>query len=178
MKRIAIIYAAVTAPELFDVCAFRRALGCFPTGVGVVTTLVGGLARGITVNSFTSVSLDPPLILWCIDARSSRSPAFTAAKAFTISVLAREHEMVSARLATPGEHGLDGLELVETALGPPAIADALAVLECTQETLHEAGDHTIIVGRVARFTWRKNGEPLVFFRGRYGALARTGEFVA
>jgi len=158
----------------FDTRAFRYALGCFPTGVTVVTVGAGAAHIGMTVNSFASVSLDPPLVLWCMDLRSSHYQAFTKAKNFTISMLGSKHETVSVRLAKPGEHDLGGLELTPTENGPPGLADALAVLECVREKEHEAGDHTIIVGRVLRFSWHKTGAPLVFFRGRYGALAESG----
>ena len=157
-----------------DTRALRNALGCFPTGVTVVTAGADKAHMGITVNSFASVSLDPPLVLWCVDRRSSRYRTFTTADNFTISILRSDHQAVSARLAKPGEHKLDGLELVETGNGAPGLADALAILECARETVHDAGDHGIIVGRVLRFTWHKTGEPLVFFRGRYGTVCEEG----
>jgi 4-hydroxyphenylacetate 3-hydroxylase, reductase component len=156
----------------FDTRAFRQALGCFPTGVAVVTTSgPDSDHRGITVNSFTSVSLDPPLVLWCIDRKSDRFPAFTKAKAYTISLLGTVHEAVSSRLAKQGAHSLEGIDLIETKLGPPALADALAFFECESEAVHQGGDHAILVGRVLRFAKREAGAPLVFFQGRYGALA-------
>lgn len=153
-----------------DTRAFRQALGSFPTGVAVVTAGEGA-PIGITVNSFTSVSLNPPLVLWCIDRKSDRFDAFARAKAFTISVLGTAHEAVSARLARQGAHNLDGIDLLPTRLGPPALGDALAFFECEKEALHAGGDHVILLGRVVRFTRRDAGAPLVFFRGRYGALA-------
>jgi flavin reductase (DIM6/NTAB) family NADH-FMN oxidoreductase RutF len=162
-----------SVPELFDARAFRDALGQFPTGVAVVTASVGGETShiGITVNSFSAVSLDPPLVLWCIDRRSRRHDAFVAAPSFTVSILSAEHKAVSARLAGAGEHNLDGLALLETRLGPPALADCLAVFECTRETVMPGGDHSVLLGRVQRFHRREDGAPLVFFRGRYSALA-------
>jgi 4-hydroxyphenylacetate 3-hydroxylase, reductase component len=157
-----------------DTRTLRFALGCFPTGVTVVTAASDQARMGITVNSFASVSLDPPLVLWCVDRRSSRYRTFTTAKNFTISILRTDHQAVSARLAKPGEHKLDGLDLVETESGAPGLADALAILECAHEAVHDAGDHAIIVGRVLRFSWHKTGEPLVFFRGRYGTVREIG----
>jgi flavin reductase (DIM6/NTAB) family NADH-FMN oxidoreductase RutF len=156
----------------FDTRAFRHALGCFPTGVAVVTA-TGEAVMGITVNSFTSVSLDPPLVLWCLHKDSQRYHPFTKAKGYTISVLGTEHETLSARLAKPGEHKLDGVELIATELGPPALADALAVFECESHAVHDGGDHGILVGRVVRFARRDAGAPLVFYRGRYGALSKA-----
>ena len=140
----------------------------------MVTARAGGALMGITVNSFASVSLEPPLVLWCADRKSRRYEAFTTVGEFAISVLSSDHQKVSARLATPGEHSLEGLELIETECGAPGLADALALFECRREAVHEGGDHAIIVGRVTRFAWRQTGQPLVFFRGSYGALAESG----
>ena len=156
----------------FDTKAFRAALGCFPTGIAVMTAGSAQTSHiGITVNSFTSVSLDPPLVLWCIDRRSRRHDAFVAAPGFTVSILSAEHKAVSARLAGAGEHNLDGLALLQTKLGPPALADCLAVFECARETVASGGDHSVLIGRVLRFHRQEGGEPLVFFRGRYSGLA-------
>jgi flavin reductase (DIM6/NTAB) family NADH-FMN oxidoreductase RutF len=163
----------VLSQEPFDTRAFRDALGQFPTGVAVVTASVGGETShiGITVNSFTAVSLDPPLVLWCIDRRSRRHDAFVAAPSFTVSILSAEHKAVSARLAGAGEHNLDGMALLETELGPPALADCLAVFECARQTVVPGGDHSVLIGRVLRFHRQEGGAPLVFFRGRYSGLA-------
>ncbi len=161
----------------FDVRAFRTALGCFPTGVAVVTVKPSDRdAMGITVNSFASVSLDPPLLLWCLDRNSDRFDAFTTAPGFAISILGIVHETVSSRLAKRGMHRLDGIDLLPTEIGAPALADALAVFECASEAVYPGGDHAVLIGRVLRFACRHEGEPLVFFRGRYGELAeRRGE---
>jgi 4-hydroxyphenylacetate 3-hydroxylase, reductase component len=155
----------------FDTRAFRQALGSFPTGVAVVTAGEGQHV-GITVNSFTSVSLDPPLVLWCIDRRSDRFEAFTHARTFTISVLGTAHEAVSARLSKQGSHSLEGIELLPTQLGPPALGEALAWFECEKHAFYDAGDHAILLGRVINFSRHEAGAPLVFFQGRYGALAQ------
>ena len=167
-----------------DSRAFRNALGCFPTGVVVVTAgPVADAAKlnksvdghfGITVNSFTSVSLDPPLLLWCMDRRSRRHDIFVKAAGFTVSILGTDHKEVSSRLARPGEHALDGIALIETELGPPALADSLAVFECAVEKMMEAGDHTILLGRVLRFSCPSASAPLVYFRGKYSALDQNG----
>jgi flavin reductase (DIM6/NTAB) family NADH-FMN oxidoreductase RutF len=156
----------------FDIPAYRQALGSFPTGVAVVTATDAGHHVGITVNSFTSVSLDPPLILWCMDRRSGRHALFADAASFVVNILGTEHKAVSARLARPGEHRLDGIPLLATELGPPALADSLAVFECAAEQKLQAGDHTILIGRVLRFASHSKSAPLVFFGGRYSALAQ------
>jgi flavin reductase (DIM6/NTAB) family NADH-FMN oxidoreductase RutF len=156
----------------FDTRAFRTALGSFPTGVAVITTRASVEHHlGITVNSFASVSLDPPLVLWCMDKKSDRHHVFTKARSYTVSILGTEHQEVSSRLAKQGSHSLDGIALRETKLGPPALADALAVFECEAAQIHDAGDHSILIGRVIHFSRHEHGAPLVFFRGKYGALA-------
>jgi flavin reductase (DIM6/NTAB) family NADH-FMN oxidoreductase RutF len=164
----------MTFDASFDFRAFRNALGCFPTGIAVMTASSSEASHiGITVNSFTSVSLDPPLVLWCIDRRSRRYPAFAEAPGFTVSILASGHKAVSARLAGAGEHSLDGIGLIPTELGPPALADSLAIFECARESIQDAGDHAILIGRVLRFaSHAEAGAPLVYFQGRYGALAQ------
>jgi flavin reductase (DIM6/NTAB) family NADH-FMN oxidoreductase RutF len=158
----------------FDIKGFRDAMGAFPTGIAVITAASQEMSHiGITVNSFTSVSLEPPLVLWCIDRRSRRYPHFEQAPGFTVSILASGHREVSARLARAGEHNLDGIALIPTELGPPALADSLAIFECARESVQEAGDHAILIGRVLRFARHDAaGAPLVYFRGRYGALAQ------
>jgi flavin reductase (DIM6/NTAB) family NADH-FMN oxidoreductase RutF len=153
-----------------DSRAFRDALGRFPTGVAVVTAAGTDSHFGITVNSFTSVSLDPPLLLWCMDRRSRRHEVFVKAAGFTVSILGTDHKDVSSRLARPGEHSLNDIALIETELGPPALADSLAIFECAAEKKVEAGDHTILLGRVLRFSCPSASAPLVFFRGKYSAL--------
>ena len=158
----------------FDIKGLREALGCFPTGIAVMTAASQEMSHiGITVNSFTSVSLEPPLVLWCIDRRSRRYPHFAQAPGFTVSILASGHREVSTRLARAGEHNLDGIALIPTELGPPALADSLAIFECARESVQDAGDHAILIGRVLRFARHDAaGAPLVFFRGKYGALAQ------
>jgi len=157
-----------------DIKGLREALGCFPTGIAVMTASSQEMSHiGITVNSFTSVSLEPPLVLWCIDRRSRRYPHFAQAPGFTVSILASGHREVSTRLARAGEHNLDGIALIPTELGPPALADSLAIFECARESVQDAGDHAILIGRVLRFARQDAaGAPLVYFRGKYGALAQ------
>lgn len=155
----------------FNARAYRNALGSFPTGVVVVTAQSADRQpMGITVNSFASVSLEPPLVLWCVDRRSARFHTFAAATGFTISVLGATHQGVSARLAKPGAHRLDGIALKPTKIGAPALAEALAIFECTREAIYPGGDHQILVGRVQRFMAQRQSVPLVFFRGKYGVF--------
>lgn len=151
----------------FDARAFRNALGCFPTGIVVVTAGTPGNWRGITVNSFASLSLDPPLILWSIAKTSRRYLTFTNAAEFTVSVLGEADRAAAEAIAVAGEGELTAVELEECE--PPAIKGAIAVFECAREALHDGGDHVIVVGRVKEFRHR-DGAPLTFFRGRYGKI--------
>lgn len=153
----------------FDRREFRNALGSFPTGIVVVTAGEGGNLRGITVNSFASVSLDPPLILWCIAKSSRRYDLFTKAAEFTVSVLSEGERAAAEAIATAGEGELAGVAWEACETGPAAIAGAVAVFECTREVLYDGGDHIIIVGRVHTFRQR-DGAPLTFLRGRYGKI--------
>lgn len=150
---------------------FRAALGRFASGITIMSTLQDGVAHAMTANAFTSVSLDPPLVLWCLKKDSQRYNVFAEAESFTINVLGTEHENVSSRLARQGEHSLGEVALLKTELGPPALADAHAVFECICDSRHDGGDHLILIGRVVRFARRDDGAPLVYYRGQYGALA-------
>ena len=157
----------------FDMRAFRNALGSFPTGVAVITTRASAEHHlGITVNSF-AVSLEPPLVLWCMDKKSDRYHAFTKAANYTVSILGTEHQEVSSRLAKQGSHSLEGIPLADTEIGPPALRDAHAVFECKAEAVHDAGDHAILIGRVVRFSRCEENAPLVYYRGRYGSLSQS-----
>ena len=145
---------------------FRAALGRFATGVTVVTcqTELGPL--GITANSFASVSLDPPLVLWSPAKSSSRYPAFLEAEHFAVHVLESGQRDLCRQFT---KSGLDfsGLEVTEGEGGAPVIAGCLAHFECRRFATHDAGDHTIILGQVAAATARE-GQPLVFSSGALG----------
>ena len=154
----------------------RNAFACFATGITVVTTLDGrGDAVGITANSFASVSLEPPLLLWCLDRRSVTFDVFYPCTTFVVSVLNINGAPIASRFAMKGGHSAEGVETVPTELGPPTFDDALAVFECDTHARYEAGDHVILVGRVRRFTHfsdpdRNGVGPLLFYRSRYGNL--------
>jgi flavin reductase (DIM6/NTAB) family NADH-FMN oxidoreductase RutF len=157
-----------------DPRAFRSAVGCFPTGVAVVTTTVRGEEpAGLTVNSFASVSLDPPLVLWCVNKGSDRFGAFTNADEYVVCLLGRDHEDVSSQLARRGARSLSGMDFVPTELGPPALSNSLATFECRKEAIYDGGDHVIIMARVLKFERQEAAEPLVFHNGSYRALAKT-----
>ncbi len=145
---------------------YRRALGAFATGVAVVTAEDEQGALGLTINSFTSVSLEPPLILWCLDDASDRRHAFQKAKVFAINMLDAEGEALSRRFAR-GAGRIGPEELEYGSHGAPLLPVALARLECVERQQISLGDHTVIVGEVTDFQVR-DGDGLLFFRGRYG----------
>lgn len=152
--------------------AFRNALGEFATGVAAVTTVVNGQSPiGITVNSFSSVSLDPPLILWCLDKKSDTADVFGACGGFTVNVLNGSQQDLSNRLSRPGDHGLQGIATSQGVNGVPRIDEALASFECEVETRHDAGDHIIMIGRVLGFHQHEPIAPLIYHRGAYCALS-------
>lgn len=150
--------------------ALRDALGRFATGVTVVTCMAEGAPVGITANSFTSVSLDPPLVLWSIARTSTRFATFSAAPAFAIHVLAEDERDLAARF-TRGGAGFDGLDWAPGPDGAPVIAGTLARFDCRLHATHDGGDHVILVGQVTRAALR-DGTPLLFSQGQFGRFAR------
>lgn len=156
-----------------DTRKFRNALGWFTTGVAVITTqLEGQKPIGITVNSFSSVSLDPPLVLWSLDRKSDTLPIFNETKVFTVNILREDHRDISNRLSKQGDHSLDGLPVrVAASNGCPALEDALAHFECSVEARHDGGDHIIMIGRVLHYEFAEDGRPLLYHRGSYKGLA-------
>ncbi len=161
--------AETTFDPATDSGKFRAALGMFPTGVTVVTTRHEGEPVGITVNSFSSVSLDPPLVLWCPAKGSRRFEIFCQAQHYSIHVLSAEQaDLASAFVQREG--AFKGLEIEQSAHGVPLLKGTLARFECTTDAVHDAGDHAIIVGRVTHGTLRAD-QPLVFCRGQYAHMA-------
>ncbi|WP_273500233.1 flavin reductase family protein [Paracoccus sphaerophysae] len=149
---------------------FREALGRFATGVTVVTTDGPEGPVGMTVNSFTSVSLDPPLVLWCPARASSRHAAFAGAQAWSVHVLGAEQLDVCLRF-TRGGAGFEGLGLDRSDLGTPVIPGVAARFDCVAHAAHEAGDHSVLIGRVAQVTvGGPDDHPLVFAAGQFGAF--------
>lgn len=151
---------------------FRDALGRYATGVTVVTTLVPAGPLAITVNSFASVSLDPPLVLWCPARRSQRFDAFLAARRYSIHVLAAGQLELGLHFARAGTVP-EGLDAAVTPEGDYHLEGCLARFDCTAESRHDGGDHAILVGRVHRAAMR-DGDPLLFWGGRYGDFLQHG----
>ena len=165
----------------FDGRRYRRALGSFTTGVTIVTTRAAdGTSVGLTANSFNSLSLDPPMVLWALDRRSLSLAAFEAAEHFAVHVLASHQQALSDRFATRGADKFGALEC-ETGLGSvPLLRDCSARFQCRTEFRYDGGDHVIFVGRVLAFD-ETDLPPLAFHRGTYGTVTRSvaeGDVVA
>ena len=153
---------------------FRRVLSHFCSGVTVITTMdAEGRPAGLTASAFTSVSLNPPLILVCVAHDAHSYPALAGAKHFAVNILAGHHESVSTRFATkPTKHPsekFEGVDFRQSTLGLPVLKDSLAELECEVVHSYPAGDHTIFVGRVEVGESRGDAglEPLLYYRGKY-----------
>lgn len=152
----------------------RDALGQFATGVCLVTAATDdGRALALTVNSFASVSLDPPLVLWSLQCDSDIYEEFASAQRYAINVLASDHESWANRYAMKDGHALDTQHYAPGQNGAPLVDGALAVFECSLEATHPGGDHVILVGRVTRFARSAPAAPLVFFGGAYRRLAAS-----
>jgi flavin reductase (DIM6/NTAB) family NADH-FMN oxidoreductase RutF len=151
---------------------FRDALGRFPTGVAIATAVSGGERLGLTISSFNSVSLDPPLILFSV-ARSALSfPAWQQAAHFAINVLEEGQQDLSNRFARALAGKWDGIATITGRTGVPIIPNCLVALECETHARHDGGDHEIFIGRVVAMRVRDVAEPrpLVFHAGRYREL--------
>ncbi|WP_405363213.1 flavin reductase family protein [Roseobacter sp.] len=144
---------------------FRDALGQFSTGVTVVTVQAAQGPVGMTANSFSSISMDPPLVMWSPAKSSSRYAAFLQAEHFAVHVMGAEHEDIVMGFARSGQ-AFDGLDLELNVHGVPLLNDCLARFECSTHQVHDAGDHSIILGRVLSAASRE-GEALIFCRGRF-----------
>ena len=150
----------------------RRCLGMFATGVTVVTCLdARGRPCGITVNSFSSVSLKPPLVLWNIAKVSNSLEAFLNADVFVINVLAEHQHELATHFARSDHTLFDNVDYGDSADGVPVLPETLALLECRRHRVYDAGDHFIIIGEVERHR-SDDGDPLLFFGGSYTAIAK------
>ena len=140
----------------------------------VTARTAAGETVGLTINSFASVSLDPPLVLWSLDRSSDRFQVFMQAERFAVNVLSDECLTLSQRLAKKGERHLRDEPHFDGKHDVPVLERALAHFECKVEARHEAGDHVIFIGRVLSFSHNADRKPLVFYRGRYRALSEPG----
>jgi flavin reductase (DIM6/NTAB) family NADH-FMN oxidoreductase RutF len=153
---------------------FRKAMGCFATGVTVITVDQGGEVHGMTANAFTSVSLDPMLVLVCVDYRARTHAHLHARKRFGVNVLRSDQQAISeyyARSSETPQHAEEaGAHFDRTAQGTPVLRGALAYLECSLQRAETAGDHTIFIAEVEDVVVRE-GEPLLYFQGKYRGMA-------
>lgn len=155
----------------FDSRELRDALGTFATGVTVVTArAAGGAPVGLAVNSFSSVSLEPPLILWSIANGASLWEVFRDTDRFAVHVLGAHQEAVSNQFAGKAPDRFAGINTTPGLGDVPLLVDCVARFECRTENQYAGGDHTILVGLVERL-WHVPGTPLIFFGGRYAQLA-------
>ncbi len=155
-------------PPSFSTREFRAALGMFATGVTIVTARTApDQVIGLTANSFNSVSLDPPLVLWSLSQAAASLPAFRAGSHYAINVLAADQKTLAERFAAKGADRWAGVEFTAGACGAPLLAGAAATFECFNRSRYEEGDHVIFVGEVERCTWRAGASPLLFHGGRF-----------
>lgn len=160
----------LSTPSAAGTRRFRSVLGTFLTGVTVVTAFDGeGRPRGLTANSFTSVSLDPPLILVCIAKIAGCASVLQTAERFCVNILGDWQTGVSAAFASNSGSRFEHVEYDVRNGGPPVIRNCLSVLDCARHEVFDAGDHLIVVGRVVAFA-SNSGSPLAYYRGRYAAL--------
>ena len=166
----------ITEPA-FDVRSFRRVLGHFPTGVCVVTSQVDGAPVGMTVSSFNSLSLEPPLILFSIDGRTTGLSLWRKAKGYAVNMLAENQKDLSNRFAKSGSSKWEATTYAEGLFGAPLLPGVAAALECAAWATHAGGDHVLFIAEVKRFRTSADRRPLVFSKGRYAKLHET-EFTA
>jgi flavin reductase (DIM6/NTAB) family NADH-FMN oxidoreductase RutF len=153
---------------------FRGTLASWASGVTVVTSRRGEDLRGMTASAFCSLSLDPPLVLVCVDKSAIMHDFMAKSKIFAINVLAREQEDVSRACSSrrvEESRRLEGIPFHEESTGSPVLDHAIAYLDCRVEHAYEGGDHTIFVGRVEA-AGARDGEPLLYFRGAYRSIAQ------
>lgn len=155
-------------PE-FDDRAFRNAMGNFCTGVVIATGMHEGAPAGFAAQSFVSLSLDPPLVALCPGKNSSSWPKLRASGSFCINILGADQKPVCDAMAQSGGDKFAAFEWQTGVTGSPVLADVIGYVDCSLEAEHDAGDHTIAIGRVQDFAIRDPEKgPLLFFRGAYG----------
>lgn len=155
-------------PPTFSPVEFRTALGMFATGVTIVTARTpDGRVIGLTANSFNSVSLQPPLVLWSLAQAAASLPAFRAGSHYAINILAKDQKELAERFALKGVDRWSGVKFSEGQCGAPLLEGAAATFECFNRSRYEEGDHVIFVGEVERCAWRPGASPLLFHGGRF-----------
>jgi 3-hydroxy-9,10-secoandrosta-1,3,5(10)-triene-9,17-dione monooxygenase reductase component len=153
-----------------DPRTFRSVLGRFCTGITIIATVDDGNPVGFACQSFSALSLDPPLIMFCPGAKSRSWAAIERTGHFCVNVLAEEQQSLCARFGSPEPDKFAGVDWSPTDLGSPALGGALAHIDCTVERTADGGDHVIVIGRVHAMTDTSGGRPLLFYRGQYTAV--------
>jgi flavin reductase (DIM6/NTAB) family NADH-FMN oxidoreductase RutF len=147
---------------------FRTALGMFATGVTIVTArTTDGELVGLTANSFNSVSLDPPLVLWSLSRAAASMPAFSAGSHYAINILGADQQELALRFAAKGVDRFADVEFIDGVGGAPLLAGAAASFECFNRSRYEEGDHVIFVGEVERCTHNASASPLLYHGGKF-----------
>lgn len=171
----AVAVESTTHNSTIDPLLFRQLLGCFPTGVAVITTTAAnGQPAGLTCNSFSSVSLEPPLVLFSLRKASSLVSTFAGAEAFAINILSQQQDALSGRFASSKiADKFEGVAWRKGPLGMPIIDDCLVSFECSVFARHEAGDHDIFIGEVKHMGQGCADQALVYYKGAYRMLAQS-----
>jgi 3-hydroxy-9,10-secoandrosta-1,3,5(10)-triene-9,17-dione monooxygenase reductase component len=156
------------SPLAPDAATYRTVLGHFATGVVLVTAMEGDQPVGMACNSFTSVSLDPPIVLFCAAKSSSTWPRIQASGKWAANFLDEDGEEICRLFAQKGADRFAHIGITPGRTGSPIIEDALAFVDCETIAEHDAGDHLIVVGKVIELGYRHEGKPLLFYRGGYG----------
>ena len=160
-----------------DPASFRSAMGSFLTGVAVMTTQVDGRPHGMTANAVASVSLDPPLVLVCVDEQATMAARVREAGVFALNFLAEDQRALSNRFADPargdGAVEFEGVEYTSAVTGCPVLAGTTAMVDCQVTSITPAGDHLVVLGQVVALDTGAEA-PLAYYRGRYGSYAPAG----
>ena len=155
---------------------FRRTIGRFATGVTIITTRHGRHLHGMTANAVASVSLDPLLVLVCVDKTADTHEILLKAGVFAVNILSINQQEISQKFANKNAewtHGMEGVGYRAGATGSPIIEGCIAYLDCRTVTEHHGGDHTIFIGEVVEAAELSDGEPLLFYSGQFGRWAPT-----
>jgi 3-hydroxy-9,10-secoandrosta-1,3,5(10)-triene-9,17-dione monooxygenase reductase component len=156
---------------MIDSMEFRRVLGHYPTGVCVVSAMDGGTPVGMVVGSFTSVSLDPPLVAFLPDRKSTSWPRIERAKRFSVNILSTHQQAVCQALSSKAGDKFGAIDYRLADCGLPVIEGIVAWIACDLEAVHDAGDHFIAIGRAQSLSVASEHMPLLFFQGRYGQFS-------
>lgn len=157
-------------PPVIDSKMLRQTLSCFPTGVAIATTVSReGVPIGVTISSFNSVSMDPPLVLWSLASNAGSRDEYLAHKGFAINILASDQVGICRLFAGPERDRFQSLDWAEGLYGLPVIAGCAAILECSTYAVHDGGDHDIMVGKVENHS-STDHTPLLFAKGKLGAM--------